>query len=159
MSGPNGPEEEHESKNSDRDSWAEKVTIAQAARAVVEAVKVVDKVIWIFKPLYCDAPPGQYWPIRSFYAWLAIATPWGLYLLWLEFVQSGPGETIWPEGGYPLPTTTIIGFFVIVLPISLAIAITHRRELAYSEAYFAHGLRVGGYSLAALLVLKKFLGF
>lgn len=159
MSGPNGPEEEHEGRNSDRETWAEKVTVAQAVRAVTDAVRIVDKLIWIFKPLYRDQPPGRYWPLRSFSAWLGIATPWFLYLLWLEFVQSGPGETIWPEGGFPLPTTAIIGFFVIILPIFLAIVITHRSELGYAEAYFALGLRVGGYSLAVLFVLKQLLDF
>ena len=128
-------------------------------RAVRNAVTVVDRFIWIFKPLYRGTLLGRYWSLRSFYAWLGIVTPWGLYMLWLEFVQSGPGETIWPEGGYPLPTTVIIIFFVIFLPIFLAIAITHRPELSYAEAFFALGLRVGGYSLTALLVLTRLLGF
>ena len=158
MSGQNGPEEEHEGKNSGRESWTEKVTLADAGRAVGDAVKTVDKVIWVFERFYRGSPHGKFWLVRSFFAWLGIVLPWLGYLLFLEFAFLTRGETIWPPDGYPILTTVIIGFVCGLVPPAVAVAITHRGNVSYAECFFGLGLRIGGYFLVAWVVLGQLFG-
>ncbi len=150
---------ELEGEKSGREPWTEKVTIADAIHAVGNAIKLVDNVIWIFERIYRNLSPGPSWFLRSFYAWLAIVSPWCVYLAYLEFVSSTRGETIWPGDGFPILTEIVIFSFCTILPIALAPAITHSTKLSYAECFFGQGLRVGGYSVVAVLVAARLFSF
>lgn len=128
------------------------VTIAQLGKGILSALKFVDNYLFFYTSVCEGTQIGQNWLIRVIYCLVGMLLPWAIYFVWQGGMVVGETANV-PTFPTELIPQTVVGFFGVAV-VLLAFAATHRQDKSYCFCLTSLGLRLGGYPVVTILIVR-----